>query len=466
VHDLSLIDRFELLRQAYGAEMYPNLAIRISRLTTLEQLLHDHMDSIASAIDADFGGRPTQETRLLEFFPTLESIRHARRHCRHWMRPQKRPVSLWFKPGRAEVVLQPLGVIGIISPWNYPVFLTLAPLAAALAAGNRAMLKLSELTPRTAALLAELVSRHFAATEVTVVEGDASVARAFSDLPFDHLLFTGSTNVGREVMRSAAANLTPVTLELGGKSPAIVGLDCDVKHAAERIFVGKTMNAGQSCIAPDYVLLPRASVDGFAAAMQEAAQRLYGNMLRAPEYAAIISDTHFRRIEALLQNAVDRGATPLALGGGGADATARRLAPILLLNVDDSMRVMHEEIFGPLLPLIPYDTFDDALAYVNARPRPLALYLFERNAQRIERVLRQTVSGGVTVNDTMLHIAQEELPFGGVGPSGMGQYHGRAGFETFSKAKAVFRQSRINSIGLLKPPYRGPFETLMKVLLR
>jgi acyl-CoA reductase-like NAD-dependent aldehyde dehydrogenase len=383
------------------------------------------------------------------------------------MKPQRRAVSLWFQPGRAEVISQPIGVAGIIVPWNYPIYLAVGPLVGALAAGNRALVKMSEFAPSTGALFDALVRSRFAADEVRVVNGDAEVARAFAALPFDHLLFTGSTGVGRAVMRAAADNLTPVTLELGGKSPAIVGPDYPIARAAERILIGKCMNAGQTCIAPDYALVPAGRVREFVDAARRTVAECYPDPLRSPDYTAIVNDRHFARLAGYLDEARARGAEIVALAPNASpDAATRRFPPMIVLGAPGDCRLMREEIFGPILPIVPYAELDDALAYVNERPRPLALYCFDRDARRIDRVLTGTVAGGVTINDTILHIAQESLPFGGVGPSGMGEYHGREGFEAFSKRKAVFRQSRLNTMGLFKPPYGKRFERLVNFLLR
>jgi acyl-CoA reductase-like NAD-dependent aldehyde dehydrogenase len=463
----SLRSAFAAQREAFAGSPFPDAATRDRRLGALERLLRENADAIAAAIARDFGHRPHQETRLLELFPSLEAVKHARRHLRRWMKPQRRAVSLWFLPGRAQVVVQPLGVVGIIVPWNYPVYLAVGPLVGALAAGNRVLVKMSELAPATGALFADLVARRFAADEVRVVNGDAEVARAFAALPFDHLLFTGSTAVGRAVMRAAADNLTPVTLELGGKSPAIVGPEYPVAAAAERILVGKCLNAGQTCIAPDYALVPAGRVEDFVAAARRTVAACYPDPLRSSDYAAIVNDRHFARLAGCLDEARARGAEIVALAPGALpDAATRRFPPTLVLGCPDDCRLMREEIFGPILPVVPYRGLDGALAYVNARPRPLALYYFDRDARRIDRVLTETVAGGVTINDTILHVAQENLPFGGVGPSGMGEYHGRAGFEAFSKRKAVFRQARLNTIGLFKPPYGKRFERLVDLLLR
>jgi coniferyl-aldehyde dehydrogenase len=436
------------------------------RLDALMALVHDNAERFVTAISADFGHRSAHETRLLELFPSLEAIRHNRSHFGGWMKPQRTAASIWFRPGRARVIPQPLGVVGIIVPWNYPLFLAISPLAAALAAGNRVMIKMSEFTPRTGELLAELVARHFAADEVSVVLGDAAVGADFARLPFDHLLFTGSTRVGHDIMRMAADNLTPVTLELGGKSPAIVGPDYSMEKAAERIMVGKLMNAGQTCIAPDYVLVPAGREQAFVDAARAVVAKCYPVMATTADYTSIVNDRHYQRLQDYVTDAQARGARIEPLSTATADALRRKLPPLALLNVDDGMRVMQDEIFGPLLPVLPYQDLDAAVAYVNQHPRPLALYCFENDSGRRDRVLNETVAGGVTINDTILHIAQENLPFGGVGPSGMGHYHGIEGFKTFSKQKAVFYQSRLNGMSLFNPPYGALFERLTKFLIR
>ncbi|PWK86816.1 coniferyl aldehyde dehydrogenase [Fulvimonas soli] len=457
-------ERLERMRAAQRAQPMPDWPARRARLRALEALLLQHRDAIGAAIDADFGGRPREETDLLEIFPGLSAVRHALAHGRRWMKPRRRLAELLFLPARTELRPQPLGVVGIIVPWNYPLYLAVGPLVDALAAGNRAMVKMSEYTPRFSALFAELAARHFPGGEVDVVTGDADVAQAFSALPFDHLLFTGSTAVGRHVMRAAAANLTPVTLELGGKSPAIVGPGADFARAVERIVFGKLVNAGQTCIAPDYVLLPRGRVEEFVQAARATAARMYPDIARNGQYASIVSERQHARLRALRDEAVAAGARAEALGAE--DPARRRLPPTLLLGATDAMRVMQEEIFGPLLPLLPYDTLDEAIAYVAARPHPLALYLFERDRAAIEKVLSLTVAGGVTVNDTLYHIAQHGLPFGGIGPSGMGGYHGEAGFRTFSHLKPVFRQARLNGAGLLNPPYGARFRRMLALMLK
>ena len=441
-------------------------AAREARLDALLALVHDNAERFVEAIAADFGHRSAHETRLLELFPSLEAIRHNRSHVGAWMKPQGKSPSIWFRPGRARILMQPLGVVGIIVPWNYPLYLAVSPLAAALAAGNRVMIKMSEFTPRTGELLAQLATKYFSEDQVAVVLGDATVGADFARLPFDHLLFTGSTKVGHDIMRMAADNLTPVTLELGGKSPVILGPDYPLAKAAERIMIGKLLNAGQTCIAPDYVLVPAGREQAFVEAARAVVAKCFPALATTPDYTAIINERHYQRLQGYVADAEARGARIEPLSTATADAMRRKLPPLAVLNVDDNMRVMQDEIFGPLLPILPYTDLDAAIAYVNRHPRPLALYCFENDAGRRDRVLNETIAGGVTVNDTILHIAQENLPFGGVGPSGMGHYHGIEGFRTFTKQKAVFYQSGLNGMSLFNPPYGALFERLTKFLMR
>jgi coniferyl-aldehyde dehydrogenase len=461
-----LTTTLQRLRDAQAREPMPGWAVRARRLRALETMLLEQREAFATAISADFGQRPREETDLLEVFPSLSAIRHALGHGRRWMKPRRRLADWLFLPARTELRPQPRGVVGIIVPWNYPLYLAVGPLVDALVAGNRAMLKMSEYTPRFSALFAAQVERHFQPDEVAVVNGDATVAEAFSALPFDHLLFTGSTAVGHHVMRAAAANLTPVTLELGGKSPAIIGPGARFEHAVERIVFGKLVNAGQTCIAPDYVLLPRARMAGFIELAGKVMARMYPQLEQSTQYASIVSDRQYQRLTGLRDGAVAAGASVHPLSAAAEDPQRRLLPPQLLSGVDDDMAVMREEIFGPLLPLLPYDSIDEAISYIGARAHPLALYLFEQDQVLVDKVLAQTHAGGVSVNDTLYHIAQHGLPFGGVGASGMGGYHGEAGFRTFSHLKPVFRQARLNGAGLLNPPYGARFRRMLDLLLR
>src|SRR5688572_21056496 len=366
-------------------------------------MLRDNAADLAAAVDRDFRGRAVQETRLLEIFPALEAIAHARKHLRSWMVPRRARTSFWFLPGRSRVVVQPLGVVGVVVPWNYPVYLAVAPAVSALAAGNRVLIKMSESAPATGELLAALVTRHFSPDVLAIVNGGVAVATAFTALPFDHPLFTGSTEVGRHVMRAAAANLTPVTLELGGKSPAIVGRGMPVAEAADRILYGKCLNAGQTCVAPDYVLVPEERMDEFASAAAATVARLYPRLRDNPDYTAIIDARHHERLRGYVEEARSRGARVVEINPAGEDfAGSPKLPPTLLSGVPEDTRVMREEIFGPLLPLVPYQGLAEAIDYVNARPRPLALYVFDNDRTAVNQVLARTVSGGVSVNETIV----------------------------------------------------------------
>jgi acyl-CoA reductase-like NAD-dependent aldehyde dehydrogenase len=389
------------------------------------------------------------------------------------MRPERRGTSIPFWPGRNQIVWQPKGVVLIISPWNYPLSLAIGPLAAALAAGNRAVLKPSEFTPATSDLLKRRLEGALGAGCVSVATGGPDVAQALCRLPFDHILFTGSTAVGKKVMAAAAENLTPVTLELGGKSPAIVHPDYDLAIAACRIARGKLMNAGQTCIAPDYALVQESAVEAFAQQYREAARRLYPRLIDNRDYTAIINQRHYDRLQALVADAGAKGARVEPIDPGAeldageiGSSNTRKIAPVVLSGVTDDMAIMQEEIFGPLLPIVGYRTIDEAIDYVRRRPRPLALYYFDDDSVRVQRMLELTVSGGVTINDTIYHFAQEQLPFGGSGPSGMGAYHGREGFRTFSHGKGVFFQSRLTLTSLLAPPYGAWFNRLTRLALR
>ncbi|WP_312763713.1 coniferyl aldehyde dehydrogenase [Stutzerimonas balearica] len=449
-------------RSAYDKLPMPDLEQRLQWLEALHEVIASHQQALVEAISADFGNRSADETLLAEVMPSLHGIRHAKRHLARWMKPSRRRVGLAFQPASARVLYQPLGVVGIIVPWNYPLYLAIGPLIGALAAGNRALLKMSESAPATGRLLRDLLGQVFAEHEVAVVLGDVETGKQFTRLPFDHLLFTGSTEVGRQVMQSAAANLTPVTLELGGKSPAIVAADVPLEQAAERIAFGKTLNAGQTCVAPDYVLVPQQRLEAFVEAYRLAVQRFFPQLTDNPDYTSIINERQLLRLEGYLADARARGALLLPLFDEG---QGRRLPHHILLDVNDDMQVMQDEIFGPLLPVLPYASLDEAIAYVNARPRPLALYFFGYDRAEQQQVLERTHSGGVCLNDTLLHVAQDDLPFGGIGASGMGHYHGHEGFLTFSKAKAVFSKPRFNAARLIYPPYGGRLQRLIRQLL-
>ena len=473
--DLTLAEveqRFWSMHAQSRSEPSNSEAERRSLLKALRQVISASAPMFVEAIAQDYGHRSPSETLLAEVVPALIMAGGALRNLKAWMRPERRGRSIEFWPARNQVHRQPKGVVLIISPWNYPLQLTVGPLAAALAAGNRIIVKPSELTPATSALLKQRLEEGLGSDRVTVALGGPEVAEALCRLPFDHILFTGSTAVGKTVMAAAAQNLAPVTLELGGKSPALLHSDCDLPRTVERIVRGKLLNAGQTCIAPDYALVARGKVDDFVRRFRETASRFYPRILDNPDYTAIINSRHYERLERLIEDARGQGARietvdPAGeLAGAHGSPQLRRMAPAAIADVTDTMAVTREEIFGPLLPIVAYDTLEEAIAYVNARPRPLALYYFDDDRARIRHVLQHTISGGVTVNDTIYHFAQEELPFGGIGASGMGSYHGRDGFNTFSHAKGIFLQSRLTPTSLLTPPYDAWFQRILRFVIR
>jgi coniferyl-aldehyde dehydrogenase len=456
-------------RATFLREGPPSLVRRRADLARLAGAIRDHREEFVAAVSADFGYRSPTETSMLELALVIEGIKYLRSNLAGWMRPERRRISLQFQPGSGRVIYQPLGVVGIVSPWNYPASLALTPLATALAAGNRAMLKPSEVTPRTADLLGRMLSGIFEADQVAVVTGDATIGAAFSRLPFDHLLFTGSTPVGRAIMRAASDNLVPVTLELGGKSPVIVERGFPLQVAARRIAYGKLTNAGQTCIAPDYVMVAEPEIDDFVAAYTAEVSKLYPDIGSNPDYSSIVNDRHHQRLLDLLQDARNRGARVLevaASSNGRTPSHFRTMIPTVVLGVTPEMKVMQEEIFGPVLPIMAYQTLESAVAFVNARPRPLALYFFGAVGPGRRMVLERTTSGGVVINDTLLHYGQDDMPFGGVGSSGMGAYHGHEGFKTLSHAKAVFQQARVNFTDIMRPPFGRLLERIVEFMMR
>ena len=447
--------RLDAQRKAFSRGA-PDYRRRMQALAALRDGLHAREKELLRSVSDDFGGRAHEETLSLELFPLYDQIRHARRHLGRWMR--RRPVrSAWFlQPSRAFYQYQPLGVAGVIGAWNYQLLVTLGPLVDALAAGNHVMVKPSEITPRSADVIAQIVADAFPPEYVTCVTGGPDVARAFSALPFDHLFFTGSARVGQLVMQAAATNLTPVTLELGGKSPAIVHESYPLPRAVDRIITGKLYNAGQTCVAPDYVLLPAGREAAFETEARRTATTLYPRLVDNADYTRIVSRGHYDRLQGLIADASARGARVVEIVPAGERGTPenRVLPPTLIFSSTDTMSVMQEEIFGPVLPIVPYRTLDEAIAFVNARARPLALYYFDEDARRQDMVLARTMSGGVTLNDCVFHLGQHNLPFGGVGPSGMGHYHGFDGFVTFSKKRGVMIQRRWAATSLFRAPWR------------
>jgi coniferyl-aldehyde dehydrogenase len=439
----------------------PSLEVRASRLDRCVKLLIDHEGEIAAALNADFGNRPAEVTGITDVAGSIGPLKHAKAHLKAWMKPEKRgttPALLGLLGAKAEVRYQPKGVVGVISPWNFPVNLTFAPLAGILAAGNRAMIKPSEYTPATSELMARMFASAFDEEEIAVFPGGPEVGQAFSELAFDHLIFTGATSIARHVMKAAALNLVPLTLELGGKSPVILGRSADYATAAARVMAGKTLNAGQICLAPDYVLSPKDKVGEFVKEATASVTAMFPTIKDNPDYTAIIADRHYDRIRGYIDDARAKGAEVVEINPAGEDFSQqqhRKIPPTLILNATDEMSVMREEIFGPVLPVVTYGEVGEAIAYVNAHERPLGLYYFGADAGEEAEVLSRTTSGGVTVNDVIFHVAQEELPFGGVGPSGMGSYHGIDGFREFSHRKAIYHQLKkdLGPMKALRPPY-------------
>ena len=455
-------------RAAFLRDGAPALAQRKGDLQKLKRIILARKSDIGVAISADFGHRSTHETTMMEVMTLIMTIKHQHRHLHHWMKPLNRHVPLHLQPGRAWVQHQPLGVVGIISPWNYPLSLALAPLATAIAAGNRAMIKPSEITPATSTLIARMLSDIFDEEQVAVIMGDAAVGQEFSSLAFDHLVFTGSTQVGRKIMKSASDNLVPVTLELGGKSPAIIDKGYSPEQAAASIAHGKLVNAGQTCIAPDYVLVHEDALEAFVQAYHQAVCKLYPQGAVSDDFSSIVNAHHFSRLNALLDDARTKGAKVMAVGmpSDGVQERPCALAPMVVLNATGAMRVMQEEIFGPVLPVVGFRDIDGAIAHVNAQARPLALYLFSHDQANCRKVMLQTTSGNVTINNTLLHYAVEDLPFGGVGASGIGAYHGIEGFYALSHAKGIFQQGRWNLSGLLRPPFGKIADIILTLMLR
>jgi len=462
----TLEDAFHVMLEKSRSEPAAPLDLRCDRLARLRSLVSDNEARLTQAISADFGNRSATETLFAEILFVLNETKHATRHLKKWMAPQRILTALQFLPAKNRLVPQPLGVVGVIAPWNYPLQLTLAPAIGALAAGNRVMIKPSELTPHFAALLKELVAAKFAPDELFVTGVEDEVAQAFAAQPFDHLVFTGSTRVGRLVAEAAGRNLTPVTLELGGKSPAIVDRTADLDEAAERIAYGKLLNAGQTCIAPDYALVPEESLQAFAEKLRLHMRRMFGTEPANKDYTSIISDRHFARLEALVADAEAKGATILQTARPDDPnwKARRKFPPTVVVGATAEMTIMQEEIFGPLLPVVPYRERGEAIAYVNARDRPLALYWFGRDRAARDEVLARTISGGVTINDCLFHFTQVNQPMGGVGPSGSGCYHGEWGFRTFSKLKPVFYRSALNRLADLYPPYGAKIARLEKLM--
>jgi coniferyl-aldehyde dehydrogenase len=462
----ALDDAFHAMFELSRTTPEPSLDERLDRLARLRAAVSDNEARFEAAISADFGHRSSTETLIAETMFVLGEIRHTAKHLKKWMAPRRISTALQFMPAKNRLMPQPLGVVGIIAPWNYPLQLTLAPAVGAIAAGNRVMIKPSELVPRFSALLKEVISAKFDATEIVVTGIEDDIAKTFASLPFDHLIFTGSTRVGRLVAEAAGRNLTPITLELGGKSPAIVDRSADLAEAAQRIAYAKLLNAGQTCIAPDYALVPEASLQDFADKLQANMRTMFGTDPDNKDYTSIVSDRHYARLESLVADAAAKGARIMqaAKPDDAAWKSKRKFPPTIVVGATPDMTIMQEEIFGPLLPVVGYKDASEPVAYINRHDRPLALYWFGRDEAARDEVLARTVSGGVTVNDCLFHFAQINQPMGGVGASGTGAYHGAWGFDNLSKLKPVFYRSPFNRLADLYPPYGAKIARMQKIL--
>ena len=456
---------FKKQKSFFKANPYRSAEQRLQDLKRLKTVLLKYQEKLIKAVDQDFNGRSADETRIAELMTSVQSINYTLKHLRRWMRPSKRHVSLLFTPSHNQVMYQPLGTIGIMVPWNYPIQLAIVPLMTALAAGSTAMIKMSEFTPATNAMLKRVLAEEFSEDQVAIIEGEIEVSSVFSSLPWDHLIFTGSTTVGRSVMRAAAKNLTPVTLELGGKSPALITPKGNLKDAVERICFGKSLNAGQTCIAPDYVLIPADREEEFVQLYKETFARLYPSLRNNSDYTAIINPRQHQRLQQWIQDARSKGARITLINPKNESFEGTRKMPLhIVQDGTEDMSVMQEELFGPILPLVPYQQLDEAIHYINERARPLALYLFTYNTAEQKIILEHTHAGGVSINDTLMHIAQDDLPFGGIGPSGMGHYHGKEGFIALSHAKAIHRKGKFNSGKFIYPPYGGVIQKMIHAL--
>ena len=461
-------------QRAAHHQMRPEpLALRKDRIQRAMKLLTDHADDLCKVMAADFGNRSPHQSMITDIAGTVNFGKYCLKHMDKWSRPEKRHVQfpLGLLGAKAEVRYEPKGVVGILSPWNFPVNLSFGPLMQIFAAGNRAMIKPSEFTEKTSLLTKELVKEYFTPDECAVFTGGPEVAAAFSELPFDHLIFTGSTATGRKVMESAAKNLVPVTLELGGKSPVFLGESADFAKAGERVALGKMLNAGQICLAPDYLYVPESKQDEAIHGVWQGTANMYPTLLDNEDYASVVTDRHFDRLQELVADARDKGAEVIEVNPGNEDfsnTNARKMPLTILKNVNDDMRAMQEEIFGPVLPVKTYRHIDEAIDYVNDHDRPLGLYFFGQDSDEREKVLSRTISGGVTVNDVIFHVSMEDLPFGGVGPSGMGSYHGVEGFREFSHARSIYTQPKIDvaKLGGFKPPYGPATEKAVKTMMK
>jgi coniferyl-aldehyde dehydrogenase len=462
---LDRIDRsFANQLKASRRDPYPSLETRLQNLARLQKIFTENQEAIAAAVNTDFGCRSNQETRMLEIFGLLGGIKYNQKRLKKWMKPQRRHVGMAYLGAKNTVIPQPKGVVGVVAPWNYPLFLAFSPCISALAAGNRCIVKMATNSQTLCRLMDKLISEVFDEETLAVIPGVS--ANDFTHRPWDHLVFTGSPAVGKIVMATAAKYLTPVTLELGGKSPTIIAEDCDLKMAAERLLFAKFLNAGQTCVAPDYLFIPRGKVAAFVELAKEIVSRRYPTS-ESQDFTSVIDSKAFARLTTVLQDASDKGAEAInLLGADKANPATRKIPPHLVLNPSDEMQIMQDEIFGPLLPIKPYDDLDEVIEYINGNERPLALYLYSNDKAAQDKVIHNTLSGGMCLNDSMLHVGQHDLPFGGIGNSGMGHYHGQEGFIEFSKLRPIFRQAKKSGILALAPPYGEAFEKMAKLTMK
>lgn len=467
----ALMKTLQAQRDDYVAEGHVSAETRIDRMQRGMHSVAKHQDKLVEALNTDFTCRPREISLLTDISASIMPFKSGIKQVRKWMKPEKRKsmFPLGLLGARSWIEYQPLGVVGVISPWNFPVNLTFGPLADIIAAGNRVMIKPSEFTPSVSEVMAEIVADAWDEKEVAIFTGGPEVGSAFSGLPFDHMLFTGATSVAKHIMAAAAKNLVPVTLELGGKSPVIVSRSADLKQAASRIMLGKTMNAGQICLAPDYLMVPEEKLDEVVSELQTAVAEMYPKLLDNPEYTSVVNERHYTRLRENLDDATEKGAEVIECNPAKEDFSAQqgtyKMAPTIVTNAGADTRVLQEEIFGPILPIRTYKDFAETIDYVNAQPRPLAAYYFGQDSKEERDVLERTTSGGVCLNDVIMHIMQEDLPFGGVGPAGMGSYHGHDGFKTFSHAKSIFKQAKVNvaKLGGMLPPYNATTEKTIKM---
>ena len=458
----------EQQKHAYQRHSLPTAKERIDRLARLKRILVKYQDQFAEAINQDYGNRSISETKIGELLTCLEQIKYYSKHLTYWMKPSKRHVSILHQPAKAWVQYQPLGVVGIITPWNYPLLLSIGPLICAIAAGNHAMIKISSASSHFGHILEKALNEAFPSELVAVINGGGAVSDAFSHLAFDKIIFTGSTEIGKTVMEAASQNLVPVILELGGKSPALVHSSIHLKDVAQRLAAGKLWNAGQTCVAPDYLFLPKGKTAEFIALFSAYVEQMYPKIQANPDYTAIINDKQYQRLQGYLQDAIHQGAELIEINPAQEELTAvRKIAPTLLTGVTADMQIMKEEIFGPILPILEYDQIDDVIEFINSRPRPLALYYFDFDQARADYVAQRTHSGHFGQNTVLTHVAQDDLPFGGVGASGMGKYHGPEGFFSLSHERSVMSNPKLYSLKFILPPFNKPIHRLIsKILLR